>query len=251
MQTSVLFLALVATALAQQRILNNRHGSGWYSSGNNYGSSGSYGGGGSSGSYCCGGGSSGSYGGGGGSSGSYGGGFGSSGSGGGSSSGGVLVTGLISGFVTGVRPTSGGFNTGGNYGSVNYGSGGFGSGGYGSGNLVSGGSGSGGYGGGSSSSCRYWCRSGNNQFYCCENSSQTTSNIAVHPGSCPAVRPLCPGTRGLPPKTCSNDGSCGWADKCCFDSCLKLHVCKPALKWMNASIGLGFARDLDALPVVQ
>lgn len=199
----------------------------------------------------------------------------------------VLVTGVISGLVTGVRPTSGGFGSGGNlgsggyygsgnYGSGGFGSGGFGSGGFGSGNLVSGGSGSGGggYGGGSSSSCRYWCRSGNNQFYCCENSSQTASNIAgkssinvyivmyrqialehqlivlpfvtnvfrkpmpfsfpfspVHPGSCPAVRPLCPGTRGLPPKTCSNDGSCGWADKCCFDSCLKLHVCKPALRW--------------------
>lgn len=75
-QRSVLFFALVASALAQQRILNNRHG--WYGSGNNYGSSGFHsGGGGSSGSY-----------GGGGSSGSYGGGFGSSGSGGGSSSGG-------------------------------------------------------------------------------------------------------------------------------------------------------------------
>ncbi|XP_037792050.1 acanthoscurrin-2-like, partial [Penaeus monodon] len=178
------------------------------------------------------------------SSGSHGGSFGSSGSGSGSGSGGVLVTGVISGLVTGVRPTSGGFGSGGNlgsggyygsgnYGSGGFGSGGFGSGGFGSGNLVSGGSGSGGggYGGGSSSSCRYWCRSGNNQFYCCENSSQTASNIAVHPGSCPAVRPLCPGTRGLPPKTCSNDGSCGWADKCCFDSCLKLHVCKPALRW--------------------
>lgn len=75
-QRSVLFFALVASALAQQRILNNRHG--WYGSGNNYGSSGFHSGGGSS---------SGSYGGGG-SSGSYGGGFGSSGSGGGSSSGG-------------------------------------------------------------------------------------------------------------------------------------------------------------------
>nr|XP_027215341.1 ATP-dependent RNA helicase glh-2-like [Penaeus vannamei] len=128
----------------------------------------------------------------------------------------VLVTGVISGLVAGVRPTSGGFGSsgfgsGGSSGSGNYGSGGFGSGGFGSGGFGSGG--------------------GSNQFYCCEDSSQTASNIAVHPGSCPEVRPFCPGTRGLPPKTCSNDGSCGWQDKCCFDNCLKLHVCKPALKW--------------------
>ncbi|XP_042868303.1 glycine-rich protein 5-like [Penaeus japonicus] len=174
--------AFVATALAQQRILNSRHNNGWYSSGNNYGSSGSSGGGfGSSGSHDGGFGSSGSQSGGFGSSGSHGGGFGSSGSsGGGSGSGGVLVTGVISGLVSGVRPTSGGFGSGGFGSGGNYGSGGFGSGGFGSGNLVSGGSGSGGggYGGGSSNSCRYWCRSGSNQFYCCENANQSISNIA-------------------------------------------------------------------------
>lgn len=51
---------------------------------------------------------------------------------------------------------------------------------------------------------------------------------AVHPGTCPPVRRQCPNTRfGGPPRTCAYDGACGRTEKCCFDRCLKEHVCKP------------------------
>ncbi|XP_069993245.1 uncharacterized protein [Penaeus vannamei] len=108
-------------------------------------------------------------------------------------------------------------------------SGGFGGGGFGNAGFGSGGFGglSGGYGGGSSS-CRYWCRTPLNQYYCCGNTGQSSNLVAVHRGRCPQVRPYCPGTRDGPPRPCSNDGDCSWLDKCCYDTCLGQHVCKPA-----------------------
>ena len=92
-----------------------------------------------------------------------------------------------------------------------------------------GGSLGGGYGGAApSSGCRYWCRTPQGQAYCCEGSNQQQSFVGVKPGQCPPVRPVCPPTRSFgPPRTCSNDGSCGGIDKCCFDTCLQEHVCKP------------------------
>ena len=88
-----------------------------------------------------------------------------------------------------------------------------------------------GYGGQSppsfSNSCRYWCRTPLGQYYCCENSKQSPSNVGVKSGFCPPVRPACPPTRFGPPKTCSNDYSCRGTKKCCFDTCLQQHVCKP------------------------
>merc|ERR1711970_341283 len=64
--------------------------------------------------------------------------------------------------------------------------------------------------------CRYWCRTPQGQAYCCENSNQAAS---------------CPPTRNFfgPPQTCSNDSRCLGVDKCCFDTCLQEHVCKPPL----------------------
>ncbi|XP_069993244.1 dnaJ homolog subfamily C member 7 homolog [Penaeus vannamei] len=149
---------------------------------------------------------------------------------------GVALTGVATGFFNGGFG-SGGFGSGG-FGSGGFGSGGFGSGGFGSGGFGSGGYGSGGFGSGygssggyGSSSCRYWCRTPYNQYYCCENSNQGPSNVAVHPGRCPHVRPTCPDVRSLAPRSCSSDGGCGWQEKCCFDTCLGHHVCKPAQRW--------------------
>ncbi|XP_076050758.1 uncharacterized protein LOC143031148 [Oratosquilla oratoria] len=80
----------------------------------------------------------------------------------------------------------------------------------------------------SSASCRYWCKTPEGQAYCCEGENQPPGPLAVKPGVCPPVRPVCPPVRTFsgPPVTCSNDGSCGGADKCCFDRCLGEHVCK-------------------------
>ncbi|XP_064115798.1 elastin-like [Macrobrachium nipponense] len=77
--------------------------------------------------------------------------------------------------------------------------------------------------------CRYWCRTPQGQAYCCENVLQPQSLVGVvKPGQCPPARPVCPPVRNFqPPATCSNDGACGGVDKCCYDTCLEEHVCKP------------------------
>nr|ACU25382.1 crustin 1 [Panulirus japonicus] len=81
---------------------------------------------------------------------------------------------------------------------------------------------------GQSSSCRYWCRTPQGQAYCCENAAKPPGPVGTKPGSCPIVRPDCPPTRTfLGPQTCSNDFSCAGSDKCCYDTCLGEHVCKP------------------------
>ncbi|CAL4063316.1 unnamed protein product [Meganyctiphanes norvegica] len=88
--------------------------------------------------------------------------------------------------------------------------------------------------GGQSGSCKYWCKTPQNQYYCCEQPGQQIGggnpggNVGTKPGFCPPVRPKCPPTRfGGPPRQCSNDYSCGGRDKCCFDTCLQHHTCKP------------------------
>ncbi|XP_076059279.1 uncharacterized protein LOC143035937 [Oratosquilla oratoria] len=78
-----------------------------------------------------------------------------------------------------------------------------------------------------SHSCRYWCPTPENQFYCCEGDNKPISRLEVKHGKCPPVRPECPfSTRFGPPLSCSSDGSCPGIEKCCFDRCLKEHVCK-------------------------
>ncbi|XP_042208298.1 keratin, type II cytoskeletal 1-like [Homarus americanus] len=161
--------------------------------------------------------------------------------------------GLVSAFVTagasgvgGRRPGSGGFGSGshgsGGFGGGGHGSGGFGSGGGGFGSGGGGfgsggggfGSGGGGYGGNSGgSNCKYWCRTPSNQFYCCERPGQGGGGgVGTHPGRCPPVRPSCPPTRTFGgPQPCSNDGTCAYQDKCCFDTCLQQHICKTAERY--------------------
>ncbi|XP_076058503.1 uncharacterized protein LOC143035518 [Oratosquilla oratoria] len=84
-----------------------------------------------------------------------------------------------------------------------------------------------------SSRCRYWCKTPENQYYCCEDNNQPIRPVQEKFGTCPPVRLECPQTRIAtgPPLTCSNDGSCPVSDKCCFDVCLKEHVCKLPLEY--------------------
>ncbi|XP_042226651.1 keratin, type II cytoskeletal 2 epidermal-like [Homarus americanus] len=79
--------------------------------------------------------------------------------------------------------------------------------------------------------CRYWCRTRLGRPYCCETPFQRQSFARVVKfGYCPPVRTICPPIRNfLPPYVCSSDGSCPGIDKCCFDSCLHHHTCKPPL----------------------
>ena len=86
---------------------------------------------------------------------------------------------------------------------------------------------------GQSATCRYWCKTPENQFYCCENLNDPIRPIGVKPGSCPPVRPNCLRSFFGPPQPCSNDGSCAGTDKCCFDRCLEQHVCKPISSYYN------------------
>ncbi|XP_071552780.1 uncharacterized protein [Panulirus ornatus] len=86
------------------------------------------------------------------------------------------------------------------------------------------------YGSGSSSgSCRYWCRTPTRQYYCCEGGDEPSSHPTVKPGRCPPVRPQCPrvGVSFRPPTTCSHDSKCPGSEKCCYDTCLGHHTCKP------------------------
>merc|ERR1739842_222316 len=81
-----------------------------------------------------------------------------------------------------------------------------------------------------SASCRRWCRTPQGQAYCCEGGNEPLTAAVTKPGQCPPVRPSCPPTRNFgPPRTCSSDGACGGLDKCCFDTCLQHHTCKPPI----------------------
>merc|ERR1712106_544118 len=79
-------------------------------------------------------------------------------------------------------------------------------------------------------SCRRWCRTPQGQAYCCESANEQITAAITKQGQCPPVRPSCPPTRfGQPPRQCSSDGACGGYDKCCFDTCLQHHTCKPPI----------------------
>nr|XP_027235862.1 uncharacterized protein LOC113827160 [Penaeus vannamei] len=87
---------------------------------------------------------------------------------------------------------------------------------------------------GGSKSCRYWCKTPQNQAYCCEDGHDPVSQPFVKPGSCPPVRPQCPPVRSgfRPPNQCSNDSRCPGHEKCCYDTCLEHHTCKaPGSTW--------------------
>merc|ERR1719320_1867407 len=76
----------------------------------------------------------------------------------------------------------------------------------------------------SGSVCQFWCTRGG-RYVCCENSQQ------AHPGRCPVPRPQCPPVRSgfQGPQSCNLDIDCPYQNKCCYDTCLRERVCKPAL----------------------
>merc|ERR1712128_123495 len=142
--------------------------------------------------------------------------------------------GLASAFnqITGGNRPNQGFNQG-------FG-GGFGQGGFNQGGFGQGGFGQGGFGQCGfvqpiqpvvqQASCRRWCRTPQGQAYCCESGNEALTAAVTKPGQCPPVRPSCPPTRfGGAPTTCSSDGACRGLDKCCFDTCLQHHTCKPPI----------------------
>ncbi|XP_076043521.1 uncharacterized protein LOC143026650 [Oratosquilla oratoria] len=78
--------------------------------------------------------------------------------------------------------------------------------------------------------CTYWCRTPFGAVYCCKHPGQGNPFPNVNPGNCPPVRPQCPPTRShQAPQTCAHDGDCGRWNKCCYDTCLGEHVCKPPI----------------------
>ncbi|CAL4114889.1 unnamed protein product, partial [Meganyctiphanes norvegica] len=76
----------------------------------------------------------------------------------------------------------------------------------------------------SGSVCQFFCNRGG-KYVCCENSQQ------AHPGQCPIPRQQCPPTRSgfRGPQPCNLDIDCSYQNKCCYDTCLRERVCKPAL----------------------
>nr|XP_053627774.1 uncharacterized protein LOC128685308 [Cherax quadricarinatus] len=82
---------------------------------------------------------------------------------------------------------------------------------------------------GSSQSCTYWCTTPQNKFYCCYSAiNPTTTHKPVRSGCCPAVQAQCSRVEVLrSPLPCINDNSCSNLNhKCCFNGCLKKHVCQ-------------------------
>ncbi|XP_050738559.1 uncharacterized protein LOC127009495 [Eriocheir sinensis] len=80
-----------------------------------------------------------------------------------------------------------------------------------------------------SKDCKYWCKDNKNQNYCCGLPHEVFPPFtSEHPGRCPPVRSSCTGVRIAGPKYCPHDGVCAFTSKCCFDVCLKRHVCKTA-----------------------
>ncbi|XP_045614525.1 uncharacterized protein [Procambarus clarkii] len=78
-----------------------------------------------------------------------------------------------------------------------------------------------------SGSCQYWCKTPPplNAVYCCSLADRVYPEPQLRPGSCPPARKECP--RSQIPEVCPHDGACPQKQKCCWDTCLELHTCKP------------------------
>ncbi|KAK7078796.1 hypothetical protein SK128_013928 [Halocaridina rubra] len=89
--------------------------------------------------------------------------------------------------------------------------------------------------------CRYFCKGPHGRYVCCEipgqSLGQTPINVhsvgfgffgVIKPGYCPPIRPVCPGLKQFP-VPCTSDVQCAGLDKCCFDTCLEHHTCKPPI----------------------
>ena len=77
------------------------------------------------------------------------------------------------------------------------------------------------------SPCRYWCKTPEDELYCCETLKDPQLAVGSKPGNCPSMRDGCTRVVGLMPFVCSSDGACFGEEKCCYDRCLDRHICKP------------------------
>nr|ACJ06763.1 crustin Ha1 [Hyas araneus] len=77
--------------------------------------------------------------------------------------------------------------------------------------------------------CKYWCKDNNAKLYCCGKAGTTYPSFTrEHTGLCPAARSTCTDVRSARPTFCPHDGACTFSSKCCYDACVKHHVCKTA-----------------------
>nr|UCR17160.1 crustin 164 [Rimicaris sp.] len=79
--------------------------------------------------------------------------------------------------------------------------------------------------------CLYWCKRPNKSVYCCGTDPYTDygNPSSIHGGFCPQYAAECPHTRGFAaPQVCPFDGFCQRTSKCCYDTCLDHHTCKPS-----------------------
>ena len=118
---------------------------------------------------------------------------------------------------------------------------------------------------GIASPCKYWCKTADWKYYCCDVREEKTEkknpwassmailiphlwfalgwpNHHVHDQDhqkkedkpkkmCPKVRDACPRSYDWwygPPVYCHNDDECISSEKCCYDICLDYKTCKPA-----------------------
>ncbi|XP_068217655.1 uncharacterized protein [Palaemon carinicauda] len=80
--------------------------------------------------------------------------------------------------------------------------------------------------------CVHWCTNPiTNSKYCCNDGTGIQHPIEDRLGECPEHRQFCPRdgvTSG--PALCAHDGYCSNPEsKCCWDTCLQHHTCKPAI----------------------
>nr|XP_045614707.1 uncharacterized protein LOC123768291 isoform X2 [Procambarus clarkii] len=82
--------------------------------------------------------------------------------------------------------------------------------------------------------CNYYCRkpAGPNkgENYCCGPEGLPIKREQHHRGSCAPPLKQCTGRFAAfaKPRLCPHDGHCSRDEKCCFDTCLDHHTCKPA-----------------------
>ncbi|XP_069163092.1 uncharacterized protein [Procambarus clarkii] len=89
--------------------------------------------------------------------------------------------------------------------------------------------------------CNYYCIKpagpNANAAYCCGPPGLPVLKEEIHAGKCPSALSICTRaptffardiSRNIPiPQVCPHDGHCPRNQKCCFDTCLDIHTCKP------------------------
>nr|AME17866.1 CruI-1 [Penaeus japonicus] len=81
--------------------------------------------------------------------------------------------------------------------------------------------------------CRQYCKKWRpndeeRPAYCCDDGLiQPQPTETNNRGDCPDIRTHCLRFKG-PPNVCAHDGFCPSHQKCCWDTCLDHHTCKPA-----------------------